>query len=291
MKTQVSLRVMLALAGTAALGCSVNAPLYFEGETFEAAGNEEMFPTTGLTLRFRQPTDLERMRLQEQADALGYGMDVPWVSRDKVHIEISYKVTNLSDGMGSFALIVDGANEYTQYDTQLVAEGLGGDDPVILPLITTVARTLEAGAAFSGVVREDDFAEGELDLDALGRWNDADPNSTTGPTFAGVLINRSEVPPHIGMGMVPDYELVCPAGIDPAYCEANPSLKTELALKYPGRLVVPAMIVINVRLRATAAMRCEYYVRVRDDEDRLWHNDADDVFQPSPALFHPPALM
>jgi hypothetical protein len=37
-----------------------------------------------------------------------------------------------------------------------------------------VPTTLDAGASFSGIVREDDFAEGELDLDALGRWNDAD---------------------------------------------------------------------------------------------------------------------
>jgi hypothetical protein len=255
MKTQFNFGVMLALAGTAAMamaiGCSVNAPLYFAGETFEAQGDEEMFPTTCLTLRFRQPTEREQMSLQEQAAALNYGMDVPWVSRDKVHIEISYKVTNLSDGMGSFALIVDGANEYTLYDTQAVTDAIGGDEPVILPLITTVARTLAPGATFSGIVREDDFAEGELDLDALGRWNDPD-----GPTFAGVLINRSDVNP-VGLNLV------------------------------PPNLVVPAMIQINVRLRATSAMRCEYYVRVRDDDDRLWHNDADDVFQPSPATFQP----
>jgi len=30
---------------------------------------------------------------------------------------------------------------------------------------------------------------------------------------------------------------------------------------------------------------------VRDDEDRLWHNDADDVLQPDPTLFQPPAMM
>ena len=58
---------------------------------------------------------------------------------------------------------------------------------------------LAPGASYSGIVREDDFAEGELDLDALGRWNDADPAS---PTFAGVLINRSDVNP-IGMNLVP----------------------------------------------------------------------------------------
>ena len=104
---------------------------------------------------------------------------------------------------------------------------------------------LAAGASYSGIVREDDFAEGELDLDALGRWNDADPAS---PTFAGVLINRSDVNP-IGLNLV------------------------------PPNLVVPAMFEVDVRLESTVPMRVEYYVRVRDDDDRLWHNDADDVYQ------------
>jgi len=249
---------VLALAGTTALACSeMNTPLYFAGETIESMGNDEVFPTSGLQLRFRAPTEPERMKLDMQRQALGYDMEIPWVSRDKVHIEITYRVTNLSDRAGAFALIVDGASEYTQYDTQAVAEAIGGDDPIILPLITTVAIDVEAGATYSGIVREDDFAEGELDLDALGRWNDADMAS---PTFAGVLINRSDVNP-IGMNLV------------------------------PPNLVVPAMVQIDVRLRSNVAMRCEYYVRVRDDDDRLWHNDADDVYQTSPTLFQPPAMM
>jgi len=250
--------LLLALTGTTALACSdLNAPLYFEGETIESMGNDEVFPTSGLLLRFRAPTEPERMKLDMQRQALGYDMDIPWVSRDKVHIEITYRVTNIGDARGSFAIIVDGASEYTQYDTQATAEALGGDDPIILPLITTVPYTLEPNATYSGIVREDDFAEGELDLDALGRWNDADVAS---PTFAGVLINRSDVNP-VGMNLV------------------------------PANLVVPAMVQIDVRLRSTVAMRCEYYVRVRDDDDRLWHNDADDVYQTSPTLFQPPALM
>lgn len=256
--TKHSRLILLALAGTSALACSeMNAPLYFAGDTIESMGNDEVFPTTGRKLRFRAPTEPERMKLDMQRAALGYDMEIPWVSRDKVHIEITYRVTNISDGPGSFAILVDGASEYTQYDTQAVSEALGGDDPIILPLITTVAYTLDPGATYSGIVREDDFAEGELDLDALGRWNDADAAS---PTFAGVLINRSDVNP-IGMNLV------------------------------PPNLVVPAMVQIDVRLRSTVAMRCEYYIRVRDDDDRLWHNDADDVYGTSPTLFQPPALM
>ena len=252
--------VLVVLAGATGLGCNeLNTPLYFQGPTFEAAGGDDPLPTSGMTLQFRNPTDKERMQLAAQRDALGYDMDIPWISRDKVHIEISYKVTNLSDESGAFTLIVDGASEYTKYDTQLTATALaaGDDPPIFLPLIPIVPQILAPHASYSGIVREDDFAEAEVDLDALGRWNDADPAS---PTFAGVLINRSDVNP-IGMNLV------------------------------PANLIVPAMFEVDVRLKTDLPMRVEYYVRVRDDGDRLLHNDADSLYQPAPALFQPPALM
>src|SRR6266487_101134 len=84
----------LALAATSGLACSdLNAPVYFPGMTFWAQGNEMTLPTQGLTLRFRAPTDKEQMQLDAERDARGYDADIPWVSRDKVHIEVSYKVT------------------------------------------------------------------------------------------------------------------------------------------------------------------------------------------------------
>jgi hypothetical protein len=267
----------LALLTAGTLGCSgLNAPLYFQGMTFEAAGMDDPLPTQGLTLRFRAPTEAEQKALDAERDAKGYDMDIPWVSRDKVHVEISYKVTNLSDQTAPFTLMVDGADQYTKYDTQMVSAALqqgANDPPTFLPLIPLVPQTLGPGASFSGVVREDDFAEGEVDLDALGRWNDPNPAS---PTFAGVLINRSEVSPHTGMGMVPGFSINQTTG----QADFNPNV-----------LVVPAMIEVDVRLKTEVPMRVEWFVRVRDDDDRLWHNDSDPVFDFTPTLFQPPAMM
>jgi hypothetical protein len=270
---------LVGLAGTTALACSgLNGPLYFAGPTFEAAGGDDPLPTSGLTLRFRNPTDLERMQLDDMRTQRGYDADIPWVPRGKVHIEVSYKITNISDQSASFTLMVDGASEFAKYDTQMVATALqqGNDPPTFLPLIPVVPPKdeLPPGGSYSGIVREDDFTEGEMDLDALVRWNDA---NTASPTFAGVLINRSEVKPYIGMGMVPDY------GLDPN--------TNQLAIMHPGLLVVPAMIEIDLRLKTDVAMRCEYYVRVRDDDDRLLHNDGDTRFIPAPMLFQAPAAM
>ncbi|HEY7376975.1 MAG TPA: hypothetical protein VIF57_32750 [Polyangia bacterium] len=283
----------LALLGAGALGCSeLNTPLYFKGDTFVAVGNEDTLPMGSVTLRFRAPTDQEQKQLDAERDAKGYDMDIPWVSRDKVHVEVSYKVTyrcptpdempDFDQGMckdlpptGTFTLMVDGASQYTKYDTQMVSAALQqgpNDPPTFLPLIPTVPQMLAPGQSYSGVVREDDFAEGEVDMDALGRWNDPNPAS---PTFAGVLINRSEVSPHIGMGMVPGFSIN-----QVGQAEFNPNV-----------LVVPAMIEVDLRLKSDVPMAVEYFVRVRDDDDRLWHNDSDPRFDFTPTLFQPPAMM
>jgi hypothetical protein len=246
----------LALAGACQ---ELNTPLYFKGPDLVAGGGEDPPVMSGLSLRFRDPTDRERDELQMQAERLGYGMDVPWVSRDKVHVELLYKVTNDSGEEGTFNVLVDGATEYTKYDFQIVSDAIAMGDPdeaVFFPLMQTMPRILGAGASFSGILREDDFNEGALDIDALGRWLDTDPSS---PTFAGVLINDSDVNP-VGLNMV------------------------------PPNLVVPMFIEVNVSLQTNVAMTCEYVVRVRDDDDRLLHNDADTLYQTSPTLFQPAAM-
>jgi len=283
---------LLALAASSGLACSdLNTPLYFQGTTFWAQGNEMMLPTQGLQLRFRAPTDKEQMQLDAERDAKGYDMDIPWVSRDKVHIEISYKVTYTcpKDGdipmydlnqckdlpsSAAFTLITDGADQYTKYDTEVVAAALqqgNNNARNYLPLIASVPQILPLNGSYSGIVREDDFVEGELDLDALGRWNDA---NTASPTFAGVLINRSEVYPHTGLGMTPGFSI-----------DANGVPQFN-----PNVLVVPAMVEVDLRLKTTVPMRIDWFVRVRDDDDRLWHNDADPRFEPNPTLFQPTVM-
>jgi hypothetical protein len=247
---------LVALAPlTLALACqALNTPIYFNGEVLEAQGNESPPVSNTLTLRFRNPTDRERQILQEQTTALDYGGEVPWVARDKVHLQLSYKVTNTSDQDGRFNLLVDGASEFVAYDSKTVAMAIAeepGELGTLFPLMSSRPQMLAAGQSASGLLREDDFAEAELDADALGRWNSAG-------TFAGVLINRSDVNP-IGMDMV------------------------------PLRLVVPAFVQVMVNLQTDVAMKCEYVVRVRDDDDRLLHETGDTQFQPAPTQFVPPA--
>jgi hypothetical protein len=253
-KAQVGLALFLT---PLALGC-VNAPLYFASPTPilavtgtpDANGNPPRIEN-GLTLQFRNPTKQEQQSLDAQSTALGFM--VPWIQRAHVHVELTYVVTNLDTKDGTFFIGIDGANEYTKYDENVVAMALqagNNNAPNYIPLVPVTPQILAAGATVSGTVREDDFNEGELDLDAMGRWN---------APFNAVLINNSQVNP-IGLDMV------------------------------PPNVVIPALIEIDVNFSANTQMTCNYGVRVRDDNDQLLHDSGDTLFSPTPTLFQPPAM-
>ena len=66
----------------------------------------------------------------------------------------------------------------------------------------------------------------------------------------------------------------------------------------PRSAVVPAFVEVDVNLlvdkadNATddATLTCEYLLRVRDDDDRLLHDDKDTLFETSPTLFAPAVM-
>jgi hypothetical protein len=255
-----ALAAALPLLAPLALGCSgMNTPIYFPGPTMPALVVDGVATMdgpprieNGLSLRFRNPTMGEQTELDMQTATLGF--DVPWIQRDHVHIEMTYQVTNTDSKPGMWNIGVDGANEYTKYDENIVAMTLGmgnNDPPQYIPLIPVTPQVLGPGQSVSGTVREDDFNEAELDLDAIGRWM---------APFNAVLINNSQVNP-VGLSMV------------------------------PADVVIPALIEIDVSFSADAAMNCQYDIRVRDDNDQLLHDTTNTLFSPTPTLFVPPAMM
>jgi len=248
----------VALLAPLTLGC-VNAPLYFASPTpilavtgmNDAMGNPPRVEN-GLTLQFRNPNKQEQQALDAQSAAAGFM--VPWIQRAHVHLELTYDVTNSDTKDGTFFIGIDGANEYTKYDENVVAMSLqagNNNAPDFIALVPVTPQIVPAGTTVSGTVREDDFAEGELDLDAMGRWM---------ASFNAVLINNSQVNP-IGLDMV------------------------------PPNVVLPALLEIDVNFSANAMMTCNYGVRVRDDDDQLLHDSGDTLFSPTPTLFQPPAMM
>jgi hypothetical protein len=246
----------LAALSLGAGGCGVNDPVYFDCKTMgacdpdtsaplEAAGDGTEVKQT-LQLKFRVPTTAEE---QERA-ALGAQLNytVPSLREDQIHLELRYTITNLGDHQDDFSLNIDGASEFYRYDEEAVAAAFTAANmtPVVHGLYQAIPQTLGPGQVYQGAVREDDFHEMSLDLDAMGRWM---------APFLSVLLNRSEVNP-IGLDLV------------------------------PPNLIRPALWEVTLRFNSNQHMTCQFLVRVRDDDQRLW-KDGEGVFTPAPATFMP----
>ena len=232
------------------VACGINEPRYFTAPVLESGGDTGE-STAVITLPFRSPT-------AEEADALAAESDerqhpVPWLRTDGVAVSVLYTITNLSDRRASAQLFFDGASEFASYDSAALAAAAAmaapnEDEITVLALIRPTPLLIEPGATVTGLVREDDFEEAAIDLDAIGRF---------GATPAAVLINRSEVNP-IGLEGLPPLEVY----------------------------VRPALFQIQVGFAAGAPMRVELVVRVRDQAGRLYQA-GDTVFEPRPEVYAP----
>jgi hypothetical protein len=222
--------LLLALALTGA-ACSANEPVYIPAPVMEVGGGGDQPSALTVTLEvpFRPPTMEESMRLQDESTRRM--VDVPWLRADNVALSLRYTITNLGDRTASARLEIDGASEFASYDSAAVRAAMADeeDEVTVLALIRPTPMLLQPGQVLSGTVREDDFEEAALDLDAIGRF---------GAVPAAVLVNRSESNP-IGLEMV------------------------------PAQHVRPAFFRLQVMFSAGSHMRLEFLLRVRDDAHQL----------------------
>jgi hypothetical protein len=218
---------LLALGGAAALaGCSANEPVYFPAAAPLDSGG--MGATTGtVALTFRSPDDEEQSELDDLSARLG--TQVPWLRTSDVALSLLYTITNLDDRQGEAKLTIDGASEFASYDAAALGAAAADEEETFLSLIRPTPVLLGPGQVLTGVVREDDFEEAALDLDAIARF---------GAIPAAVLINASTANP-IGLEMV------------------------------PAGHIRPALFRVQVNFTATTQMRLEFLLRVRDEQQHL----------------------
>ncbi|MEP6654703.1 MAG: hypothetical protein ABJA82_15175 [Myxococcales bacterium] len=233
--------------------CHSNDPVYFPADmVLESDGMGTPVQAT-VPLKFRAPTATEQAQLDAMTNILGY--PAPWLRQDRVRLEVKYTITNTGSDDGIFSLFVDGATEFTRFDYQAVAAAFDAvnEDPPPVGLIQPPNQpVLKPGQVYQGLVREDDFREASLDLDAMGRFM---------APFVSVLINRSEVNP-VGLDMVPTH------------------------LSPPQQWILPALWEVTVRFNANQPMTGQFMVRVRDADGLLWEN-GDNEFSPAPTTFTP----
>jgi hypothetical protein len=263
-------KAMLTLTGASAFifmgACGTNSPAYYPGATtldLDGSGTEVK---ETLQIPFRVPTAAEEQARQKLSGEVGY--EVPWLREDRVHVELRFTITNLDTDPGSFALNIDGASEFARYDSDAVAAAFVAADmdaPAIhgvYQVLPPVNGQLAPGEVYQNAVREDDFREMALDLDALGRW--------MAPNFPAVLLYRSETDPTDKHG---EYQ-----GLP---TDPKTGAPTSIA-----KLIRPALWEVTPRFNSNRKMRCEFLVRVRDDDGRLWE-DGENQFLPTPPTYAP----
>jgi hypothetical protein len=243
------------------MGCNVNSPTYFappagplEVGVADSMGAVSDSASAAIVLPFRSPSDRESAGLADEAARLGF--KAPWLRRDGVAISIQWTITNLAAEPGEARIVVNGANEFSSYDPEAIAAAqemaammmmMVAKKDYVLSLIEGKPAIIEANGTLTGTIREDDFAEAELDLDAIGRWMAPAP---------AVLINASEVNP-VGLEQVP-------AGV-----------------------IVPALYQVVITLKATTHMKLDFLVRVRDEKGHLLQGSNGSAFAPAPVAYVP----
>jgi hypothetical protein len=219
-------------------GCNLNEPSYYPANAAVEIGGMvapgtmvDPFATVELPFRPPRPEEAEDLR----AESATRGFAVPWLRSDAVNVSVLYTIKNLGDRPATAHLEVDGASEFASYDVVALRAAAemaainNEDEIVILPLITTTPIILDPGQQVSGTLREDDFDEAALDLDALSRF---------GATPAEVLINSSKKS-NVGLAMLP-----------------------------PNH-IRPALYRVRVGLIGSGHLRLEVVVRVRDEASQL----------------------
>lgn len=261
-RKRIGLALVLGLAGVGPGGCNMNDPTYFPADTVLQVDGTGTEAKETLQLKFRVPTAAEESQRQALTNQLGY--EVPWLREDRVHLEMRYTVINIGDKEGTFFLRMDGANEFTRYDEDAVgaAFAAANQNAVAFGLIQPTPQTIGPGQAYQGTLREDDFHEASLDLDAMGRFM---------ISFGQLLLNRSEVLP-------------VPQASSTTTVDCSQGCLPE---KYSIR---PALWEVTPRFNANQPMTFQFVIRVRDDDQRLWE-DGEDQLMPTPTMFVPVVMM
>jgi hypothetical protein len=158
----------LVLAALAASGCSEDPVYVVPPEALEVGAPDSMLDeaTTMLTLPIRLERGGEATDRAELEAELGTML--PYINRDDLDVSLEWVVRNLGDAPGQAVIAVNGANEYFAYvPSAFVVDPDEEEEPP--PLAGGIPIAVPAASTVSGVIREDELAEGALDLELITR--------------------------------------------------------------------------------------------------------------------------
>lgn len=212
----------------------------------EAGQDDGMGGTVALVQTSLQlPIKLETM-LDAQARANRTAelmVDVPYVKVGDIEVSVEWKVTNLTDQEGEFAVQLNGANEFWAYDPVMAAVGLDEDDPQPPGLDGDVPIHIAANGSVSGLFREDQLREASIDLDQITRGN-------INPFRATLTISKNAT----------QFAQLAPQTYD---ANGEPLPQDTTGVVYP-REAFAQIVRVDLVFKPDRHMRLEYTVRVRD---------------------------
>lgn len=252
------MRAGLCLLVLAACGC--NDPVYLT-ETApiptSTGTNGAVTDGTGLyVLPVRRPTAMERQQLDTLRTMYHLPMAVPWAQARDFDIEIQYSIKNLDAKAIMAYVAVNGGNEYGDYVPMAYVNPAANQDEQTPPppLVASQPVTLMPGTSTIGTLREDQFQESAIDLEAITRYPDP---AGVGNTPYMAIEHLSTTSP-IGLGGVP----------------AND--------------ITPAHVRYAFILASDGKAQLDYTVRVRDHNGKLALPTDKDLYVSTAAMLAPP---
>ncbi len=164
-----------ALAGL--VGCT-NNPIYLppgtDGPKLEAGlevdmDGERVPAKTSVVL----PINTETMDDIEDREALQATMPadvvVPYIRVGDIEISVEWTIRNLTDSDGKATMQINGANQFYEYDPELVVLSEDDEAPPTPGLTGDIPLDVPANGRISGLFTEDDMREAAIDLDQITR--------------------------------------------------------------------------------------------------------------------------
>ena len=228
------------------LGCA-NDPVYIPGPQNLEAGMDD--GAGGVVAEARAqlvlPINTETMEdaMARGARAAALGVEVPYVKLGDIEVSVEWTVKNLEPTEGTFFIELNGANEFFEYDPDLIVIGDPDDAPPAPPLEGRIPLHIGPDETQDGLFREDQVKEASIDLDQITRAN-------VNPFAATLTINKQT------------QQIVAYLPYDPAMPDAPPMVDPA-ATPIP-REAFAQMIRYDLVFAPSHHMVLEYAIRIRD---------------------------
>lgn len=253
------LQALSVVGATAAVAACGNDPRYLDpADPLEVNAPGSMVAEASATIDLPIRIETEDELMEREALAAELGVEVPYVKLADMHVSLEWSLKNLADTPGTATILLNGGTEFASFvPTNFVIDPEEDDEPP--PLMGGVPIVLQAGELRTGVFREDEIAEGSVDLELMYRvaYN----------AIAAVLEGNR------GLNEI----------TDPMTNVVTPES------------VFASMVRFDIILRADTHMVLEYGIRVRDDRgilhDELLNAPPEELTGFNPVEIQPPMVV